>query len=60
MKHSKDLEDFKKNYQQRIEDVAKSKTEWIKDFVESQKSKPPVKTVGEMYKEMKRDEFKAS
>ncbi|CEJ71292.1 hypothetical protein BN1195_03637 [Chryseobacterium oranimense G311] len=38
MKHSKDLEDFKKNYQQRIEDVAKSKTEWIKDFVESQKS----------------------
>lgn len=48
-----DLEKFKKNYQQRIENLAKSKTEWIKDFVESQKPKKPVKTVGDMYNEIK-------
>lgn len=51
-----DLEKFKKNYQQRIENLAKSKTEWLKDFVESQKPKKPVKTVGEMYKEIKKEE----
>ncbi|MEN5306790.1 hypothetical protein ABE425_04700 [Chryseobacterium cucumeris] len=55
--HSSELDEFKKNYQQRIENLAKSKTEWLKDFVESQKPKKPVKTVGEMYKEIKRDEF---
>ncbi|WP_343680032.1 hypothetical protein [Chryseobacterium arthrosphaerae] len=58
--HSNELEEFKKNYQQRIENLAKSKTEWIKDFVESQKPKKPVKTVSEMYKEIRRNETKAS
>ncbi|BAP30102.1 uncharacterized protein CHSO_1065 [Chryseobacterium sp. StRB126] len=58
--HSNELEEFKKNYQQRIENLAKSKAEWIKDFVESQKPKNPIKTVGEMYKELKRKDFKAS
>ena len=48
------IEQFKKNYQQRIENLAKSKTEWIKDFVDFQKKKVPVKTVGEMYKENKK------
>ena len=52
--HSNELDEFKKKYHQRIENLAKSKTEWIKDFVESQKPKKPVKTVGEMYKELKR------
>ncbi|KAA2223009.1 hypothetical protein [Chryseobacterium sediminis] len=52
-----DIENFKKNYQRQIESLSKSKTEWIKDFIESQKPKKPVKTVGEMYKEIKRDEF---
>lgn len=51
--HSSELDEFKKNYQQRIENLAKSKTEWIKDFVESQKPKKPVKTVGDMYNEIK-------
>lgn len=50
--NSKELEEFKANYKQRIEDIAKSKTEWIKDFVESQKPKDPVKTVADMYKEI--------
>lgn len=49
-----DIDDFKQNYKQRIEGIAKSKTEWLKDFVEAQKPKKPVKTVGEMYKELKR------
>ncbi|WP_312306484.1 hypothetical protein [Chryseobacterium sp.] len=48
------LEQFKNNYQQHIENLAKSKTEWIKDFVEAQKPKKPIKTVGEMYNEMKK------
>lgn len=51
-----DLEKFKKNYQQRIENLAKYKTEWLKDFVDSQKPKKPIKTVGEMYKEIKKEE----
>lgn len=46
------IEHFKKNHQQRIENLAKSKTEWIKEFIESQKPKKPVKTVAEMYKEL--------
>ena len=54
--HSSELDDFKKNYQQRIENLAKSKTEWIKVFIESNKPKKPVKTVGEMYKELKKEE----
>ncbi|WP_175547523.1 hypothetical protein [Chryseobacterium oranimense] len=37
--------------------LAKSKTECIKDFVESQKPKKPAKTVGEMYRELRREEF---
>ncbi len=49
---SSELDEFKKNYKQRIENLAKSKTQWIKDFVESQKPKKPVKTVREMYKEL--------
>lgn len=48
----RNINDFKKNYKERIEDIAKSKTEWIKDFVESQKPKDPVKTVADMYKEI--------
>lgn len=51
-----DLENFKKNYQRQIENLAKSKTEWLKDFVESQKPKKPVKTVGEMYKILKKND----
>lgn len=54
------MEEFKKNHHQRIENLAKSKTEWIKDFVESQKPKKQVKTVGEMYKELRRNDIKAS
>lgn len=56
--HSKDLDGFKKNHMERIEKVAKSKTEWVKEFVESQKKEKPDKTVGEMYKEIKSQEFK--
>lgn len=54
--NSKELEEFKANYKQRIADVAKSKTEWIKDFVESQKPKGPVKTVADMYMDLKKEE----
>jgi hypothetical protein len=53
--HFKDLEEFKKDYKARISNLAEKKTEWIKDFVESQKPKEPVKTVSEMYKEMRRE-----
>ena len=58
--NSKEIEEFKSNYKKRIQDLAKSKTDWIKDFVESQKPKEPVKTVGEVYKEIRRSEIKAS
>lgn len=44
-KHSlSDLEEFKKNWMQRIEAIAKDKTAWIEDFKEVyQKSKKPKK-----------------
>lgn len=45
MKHShSDLEEFKKNWMQRIEGIAKSKTAWIEDFKEVyQENKKPKK-----------------
>lgn len=30
--HSNELEDFKKNYKERIAELAKSKTEWLEDL----------------------------
>lgn len=33
-KKGKDLEDFKKNHLKKIDEVAKSKTEWLKPFQE--------------------------
>ncbi|MEA1849231.1 hypothetical protein U9K52_09930 [Chryseobacterium sp. MHB01] len=35
-----------------IQRIAESKTEWLKDFIESQKPKPKDKTVAEAYKEL--------
>lgn len=46
-----ELEQFKKDYKQRIAAVADKKTHWLKDFIESQKPKPKDKTVDEAYKE---------
>ena len=46
-KHShSDLEEFKKNWMQRIERIAKSKTEWIEDFKKVYKeTKTPKRTI---------------
>lgn len=52
LKTHSEIEQFKNNYKQRIINIAKSKTEWVKDFVESQKKKEEVKTVEDMIKEM--------
>lgn len=42
---SDELEEFKKNYQSRIENIASNKTEWLKDFVDLQKPKVEKLTV---------------
>jgi hypothetical protein len=53
----KHLEQIKENCRsspiELIENLAKSKTEWVKDFVESQKPKPKVETVADLYKKIK-------
>lgn len=43
--HSDELEEFKKNYKDRIAGLAKAKTEWSQ-------IKPEDKTVGDMIREM--------
>ena len=43
-KHShSDLEEFKKNWKQRIQNISKSKTAWVEDFNKEQTNKPQFK-----------------
>ena len=35
-----------------IENLAKKKTAWLKDFIESQKKKPQIETVETMHKKL--------
>lgn len=55
---SDELEEFKKNYQSRIENIASNKTEWLKDFVDLQK--PKEKTLTVMDFQTKKDQKKLS
>ncbi|WP_027380803.1 hypothetical protein [Chryseobacterium daeguense] len=56
--HSNELEKFKKNHKERIVAIAELKTEWMKDFIETQKPKPEIKTVADLYKEFNNEHQK--